>query len=377
MKTVPKVAVTPMKQLTQILTLLFLFLFGLTQTASAHEGPHITVQPGDSLSEIAQRNNTDVATLRRLNNLESADSIRIGALLALPGVEEATAPLEDVVPDQPSNSVRYIVQAGDTLSEIARQHGIPLAWLVDTNRISLAQTLTINQELWIPNKQSSTKEPLVIEHIVQNGEHLGSIAQQYGLSVAELVLKNRLSNSNLIAPGQRLLIGDTDALDERFVAQEQERRERLIQSIGLFESPPITEKWIDVDLGNQTVTAYEGAVPVNHFIISSGLPGTPTVTGEFRIWAKTSIQDMYGGNRASGDYYYLEDVQWVQYFFEDYAFHATYWHNNFGQPMSRGCINMRTEDAKWLFDWASPQSLYSGWLMSDATNPGTLVIVHE
>jgi lipoprotein-anchoring transpeptidase ErfK/SrfK len=148
-------------------------------------------------------------------------------------------------------------------------------------------------------------------------------------------------------------------------------------SIGLHQAPPTTEKWIDVDLSTQTVTAYEGAVPVNHFIISSGLPGTPTVTGEFRIWAKTSIQDMYGGNRASGDYYYLEDVQWVQYFFEDYAFHAAYWHNNFGQPMSRGCINMRTEDAKWLFDWASPQSLYSGWLMSDVANPGTLVIVHE
>lgn len=119
----------------------------------------------------------------------------------------------------------------------------------------------------------------------------------------------------------------------------------------LMEDPPTTGKWIDVDLSNQTIVAYQGAAPVNMFIMSSGLPNTPTVTGEFRIWAKTPIQDMYGGNRAAGDYYYLEDVQWVQYFHEDYAFHGTYWHNNFGQPMSRSCVNMGNEDAKWLFEW--------------------------
>jgi lipoprotein-anchoring transpeptidase ErfK/SrfK len=132
-----------------------------------------------------------------------------------------------------------------------------------------------------------------------------------------------------------------------------------------------------VDLSEQRVVAYEGMMPVNAFLISSGLPDTPTVTGSFRIWAKTPIQDMYGGNRAAGDYYFLKDVQWVQYFFEDYAFHGTYWHNNFGRPMSRGCINMRNEDAKWLFDWASPAVHHDGWMASSASNPGTVVVVHE
>lgn len=121
------------------------------------------------------------------------------------------------------------------------------------------------------------------------------------------------------------------------------------------EYPTTTEKWIDVDLSEQRVVAYVGTRPIRAFIVSTGLPNTPTVQGEFRIWVKTRIQDMSGGSRAAGNTYYLEDVEWVQYFYQDYGFHGTYWHNNFGQPMSHGCINMTNEDAKWLFEWTSPQ----------------------
>jgi len=137
------------------------------------------------------------------------------------------------------------------------------------------------------------------------------------------------------------------------------------------------EKWIEVDLNEQMVYVYEGTEQVNEFVVSTGLPGTPTVTGEFRMWARTPMQDMSGGNRAAGNYYYLKDVQWVQYFYEDYAFHGTYWHNNFGRPMSRGCVNMTNDEAKWLFDWASPEQPNNGWLLSSSDNPGTLVMVHQ
>ncbi|MCC9075980.1 L,D-transpeptidase family protein [Litorilinea aerophila] len=136
------------------------------------------------------------------------------------------------------------------------------------------------------------------------------------------------------------------------------------------------EKWIEVDLSEQKVYAYEGDRRVNTFVVSTGLPGTPTVTGEFRMWIRTPIQDMSGGNRAAGTYYYLKDVQWVQYFYQDYAFHGTYWHNNFGQPMSRGCVNMTNEDAQWLFEWAFPQwNGERGWFKPTEEN-ATLVIVH-
>ena len=137
--------------------------------------------------------------------------------------------------------------------------------------------------------------------------------------------------------------------------------------------PTTSEKWIDVDLSEQRVVAYEGIRPIRAFIVSTGLSRTPTVTGEFRIRIKVRTQTM------SGPGYYLPNVEWVQYFYDEYAFHGTYWHNNFGQPMSRGCVNMTNEDAKWLFDWAGPVFDGAGptWQRPATDNPGTLVVVHE
>jgi len=107
------------------------------------------------------------------------------------------------------------------------------------------------------------------------------------------------------------------------------------------------ERWIDVNLSEQYVYAYEGDVVVNSFIVSTGVAQTPTVTGNYRIWAKVRVQDM------SGPGYYLRDVPYVMFFYEDYALHGTYWHNNFGTPMSRGCVNLKVDDAAWLFSWAA------------------------
>ncbi|MCB0080230.1 MAG: L,D-transpeptidase, partial [Caldilineaceae bacterium] len=107
-------------------------------------------------------------------------------------------------------------------------------------------------------------------------------------------------------------------------------------------------------------------------VVSTGLPSYPTVTGEFRIRMKVSEQTM------SGEGYYLPGVKWVQYFYEDYGFHGTYWHEDFGVPKSHGCVNMTNADARWLFDWAGPVwDQETVWFRPTAENPGTLVLVHE
>ena len=113
----------------------------------------------------------------------------------------------------------------------------------------------------------------------------------------------------------------------------------------------IDERWVDVDLSEQTLYVYEGNALIFQTLISSGLPEHPTVTGQFRIWLEYEKQTMDG--RLLGYDYYLEDVPYVMYFFEDYALHGTYWHNNFGTPMSHGCVNMTTEDAGWVYNWAT------------------------
>lgn len=142
--------------------------------------------------------------------------------------------------------------------------------------------------------------------------------------------------------------------------------------------PTATAKWIDVDLSEQRVVVYKGKKAVRAFIVSTGLPETPTVQGTFRIHMKVRSQTMSGGSPQYG-YYYLPNVEWVQYFYADYAFHGTYWHDNFGEPMSHGCVNMTNDDAQWLFDWAEPAWNESGptWQKTTRSNLGTLVIVHE
>jgi lipoprotein-anchoring transpeptidase ErfK/SrfK len=111
------------------------------------------------------------------------------------------------------------------------------------------------------------------------------------------------------------------------------------------------EKWIDVNLSTQTLVAFEGAAPVFDSLVSTGLANHPTVTGQFRIWLRFASQDM-NGYRLGYDYY-LKGVPYVQYFYQDYALHGTFWHNNFGRPMSHGCVNLPTPAAEWLFNWAA------------------------
>jgi lipoprotein-anchoring transpeptidase ErfK/SrfK/vancomycin resistance protein YoaR len=112
-------------------------------------------------------------------------------------------------------------------------------------------------------------------------------------------------------------------------------------------------KWIDVNLTTQSLVAYEGDWPVFSAMVSTGLPRTPTPPGTFKVFSKLVADDMRGGSVAAGDYYFLPQVPYVMYFLEGgYALHGTYWHSNFGNPMSRGCVNLTPQEAKWLFDWA-------------------------
>jgi lipoprotein-anchoring transpeptidase ErfK/SrfK len=124
------------------------------------------------------------------------------------------------------------------------------------------------------------------------------------------------------------------------------------------EIPPPAEpweideaRWIDVDLSEQTLTAYESGVPVHTTLVSTGLPQTPTPTGQFRIWIKLRYDDM------AGEDYYIEDVPYVMYFHQGYGLHGVTWHGNFGHPMSHGCVNLPTEEAEWLFNWAGVETL--------------------
>jgi hypothetical protein len=115
-------------------------------------------------------------------------------------------------------------------------------------------------------------------------------------------------------------------------------------------SPSLFPKWIEVDLTNQILYAHEGGARVFTTLISSGLAWHPTPTGTFYVERKLISDLMAGGSGA--DAYYLPGVPYVMYFIGGYSIHGTYWHNNFGHPMSHGCVNAPTPAAQWLYNWA-------------------------
>ena len=136
------------------------------------------------------------------------------------------------------------------------------------------------------------------------------------------------------------------------------------------------EKWIEVSIDEQKLRAWEGNKLVMEFPISSG-KWSPTPKGTFNIWHKTRSQSMIGGSQALGTYYNLPNVPNNMFFYKGYALHGAYWHNNFGQPMSHGCVNEPLASAAKIFDWAGPV-LLAGQNVAHATseNPGTRVLVH-
>jgi len=131
--------------------------------------------------------------------------------------------------------------------------------------------------------------------------------------------------------------------------------QRMIGKVEPTMSPPegVTgDRWISINLYEQTLTAYAGGRLVFATAASTGRNGNWTQPGLFQIWAKLERDDMTGGIPGE-NFYYLENVPWVLYFDRARALHGTYWHNRFGAPTSRGCVNLSLADAHWVYEFAS------------------------
>jgi lipoprotein-anchoring transpeptidase ErfK/SrfK len=152
---------------------------------------------------------------------------------------------------------------------------------------------------------------------------------------------------------------------------------------------PWENKRIEVNLTAQTLTAYEYDSIVFQTNVSTGLLygggsgdkglSTKTPNGKFQIQEKMPSKHMGNGDLFAGEGdYELPGVPWTSFFTDaGHAFHGTYWHENFGTPMSHGCVNMRTSEAKWLFRWARPVHDASNVTNDyDTRGYGTTVDIH-
>jgi lipoprotein-anchoring transpeptidase ErfK/SrfK len=258
----------------------------------------------------------------------------------------------------------HVVQAGENLFRIGLHYGFTAEELALANGIADPTQIYVGQVLIIPlpigggeefNTGSASPQPSPIAaepapqdpvvtlvdtsasagetyHIVQANEGLAGIARAYGVSWVDIAQANGIANPNLIYAGQKLLIPNPTLQPPADYGQPSPAAD--------------SSRYILVELSKQKVTAFQDGVAIREVLVSTGLPGTPTVTGDFQIYSKLPEQTMYGPG------YYLPGVPWVMYFYQGYALHGTYWHNNFGTPMSHGCVNLPTADAAWLFEFA-------------------------
>jgi LysM repeat protein len=173
---------------------------------------------------------------------------------------------------------------------------------------------------------------LTTTHVVEPAQELGLIAKRYGVSIDDIVALNGIENPDIIYPGQEL----------------------LIPAAGVYEptqaeapAPPTNSgRAIVISVSTQRIYAFEDGALVRSHLVSTGRAETPTVLGDYAIQRKYEADDMAGPG------YFLPQVPYAMYFYAGYAIHGTYWHNSFGRPMSHGCVNLPTDEARWWFEWA-------------------------
>lgn len=362
----------------RFLSTVFLFLFFATLTITGQEDNRVVhvVQPGENLFRIGLRYGVTLEDLSSANNITDAANVYAGQELVIPGLvlpANEDQPSENAVVDNPlvaAAPISHTVQRGETLTQIAATYDVSVDIIMRANNITNPSHILFGTELqiWAPttldqdiiasdNENAvdieSSDETLTnsqepeerVEYVVQAGEHLSQIARKFNVSWLAIAEVNNITDPDTVYAGITLIIPNgTDIVSQNVAYASYNNILSATTDPGARVG---TGREIVVVLSTQMTYAYEDGELKYSALVSTGLPATPTVQGDYKIWNKTRSQTM------SGPGYYLENVEWVMYFYQGYGFHGTWWHDNFGQPMSHGCVNMTNEDAKWLYEFAS------------------------
>jgi hypothetical protein len=269
--------------------------------------------------------------------LTAEGGVRFG-LLGLEAVGQQPPPAE---PLTPSRDVRVAAETG---------HAVTGAFLGAYDRWKTVLGPPIGPEEAVPGGY--------IQYFANGrleSDLIGTV--RLGLLGSEAATRRGVDTSGVPAPVSATRWSDVVAT----LTADQEERKALgkAASGGGSFVPEFGEKWLAISLARQRVTAYEHTKAVFTDLCSTGDAAKGlTGKGVFAIWRRVPNETMdsttIGYPKGHPKYYKLENVLYTQYFDNTgEALHYAWWHNNFGQPMSYGCINLRLATAKWLWDWAN------------------------
>lgn len=173
-----------------------------------------------------------------------------------------------------------------------------------------------------------------------------------------VIVNSAGSELGTAAPGQDgRTLGDTSSVASDFAAQLAEGNSAFALPVTITPATMVKlERLLEVNLSEQRMYVKENGVVLDSWYVSTGRKGAETETGHYNIGWKTPSQTMTGIAPDSGKPYVQEDVLWAMYFNGDQAFHGVYWHSNWGNQMSAGCVGMPEFRAEQIYEWA-PQGV--------------------
>ena len=314
------------------------------------DGTSFTTTPGSegvSLDTAAA-----VAAATRAATSLQPQSITLNYVTQAPTVSDAQA---QTVADQANHWVEQdvTIKTPDGKNSFTADDATKASWITVTSTQGTVPTLSVDSakvSAWV---QSQSEE--VAEEPVNGERNVNSSGAVVGIRV-EAVNGTKVTNVDALTTAITRALGSGSPYSGAFETEviEATWKDKTIADGAenlIYQAAP-GEKWIDINLSNKTVTAYEGATVVHGPVsIVDGAPATPTVTGTYHIYLKHRVQTMQGEN-ADGSTYVTEDVPWVSYFYSGYAFHGAPWRSSFGYSGSHGCINMPVSEAEWIYNWA-------------------------
>ncbi|EJN84923.1 L,D-transpeptidase catalytic domain protein, partial [Actinomyces naeslundii str. Howell 279] len=303
-------------------------------TTSASNGASLDV---NALEQAAQKAATSLGS----------SSVSLTMTDAAPKVSDDEA---QKVADKANNWVSQDVTITLDEDSYTAENTDKASWIKVTNSAESAPTIAVDSakvSQWVQAQAEEAKvEPVTGQ---RNVNASGKVVS----TPTEAKDGKTVNNADTVAKSITESFGSDKAYTGTFetTAVKAEWKERTIAAGAEnlpYQAAP-GEKWVDLNLSNKTVTAYEGATVVHGPVsIVDGAAETPTVTGTYKVYLQYESQTMRGEN-ADGSPYVAEDVPWVSYFYSGYAFHGAGWRSSFGYSGSHGCVNMPVSEAQWIY----------------------------